>query len=96
MLKYNPETERYERVKGETKDPSGNTVPETREDVAGGQGTATYYDFTNDQDSLIGWLQRLQALGIPVTGPIGDSGDITFKCSSKFEDGRWKIRCVRI
>ena len=70
---YNNTTKTWDRVKNQTKDSSGNVVPETVNDVSGGVGYTTVYVFNNLED-MVGFIDRMQMLGVPITGPIGNVG----------------------
>lgn len=93
---YNPQLDRFEFQPKESKDPKGNRIPETTADVAGTPGSVIVYDFTNAPETLIDFLARMEALGIPVTGPIGDVEETKLACSSRIEGDRTIVQCVRI
>lgn len=68
MMVYDHTTQTWTRVKGQTRDTNNNIVPETAADVSGGPGSTITYDFTNHGDNLINFIDRLNMLGVPMTG----------------------------
>lgn len=73
---YNHTTQTWDRVPGQTKDASGNFIPETKEGFSGGPGSITAYYFYNPND-LVNFLNRARDLGIPITGPVGNIGSVS-------------------
>jgi len=83
LFVYNNTTKTWERVESQTIDSSNNVVPETRADAVTPGRTITYR-FPNsdggDRD-LINFIQRLNMLGIPISGKVGKNGTVTIDCS---------------
>lgn len=90
LYTWNQDLKKFERVKGQTYDASGNVVPETTSDVSGGVGSTIEYDFTNDGESLMEFIIRMEMLGVPITGPMGNR----LVCSGRDEGGRVVVTCV--
>lgn len=78
-----------------SRDPNNNRIPLRREDVAGGEGSTTTYDFTGHNETLIDFIDRMNRLGVPITGPAGNVNESRFECSSKWEGERLVIECRR-
>lgn len=76
LYTYNHTTMTWVLVPGTIKDGSGNYIPRTREDFAGGPGETTVYYFYNPND-LANFLALAANMGIPITGPIGNIGSVT-------------------
>lgn len=70
---YNHTTQTWVPVEDQTRDSSNNVVPETLEDVSGGAGQTTIYEFNNSED-LIQFIQRMSMLGVEISGPVGNLG----------------------
>lgn len=87
---WSPETKKFSLVKGSVRDSAGNRVPETPADVAGGVGTSLEYDFTSNPEDLWAFLDRMNMLGIPVTGP--NTGRMV--CSSQATGERVTVTCT--
>lgn len=69
---YNHVTQRWDRIKGESRDSSNNQIPESAETVTGGVGTTVVYNFPNNPNNLIEFVYQLTLLGVPITGPTGN------------------------
>lgn len=69
---YNHTTQTWEMVQNSARDSSNNIVPETIEDVSSGPGHTMIYQFNNVQD-LASFLDRMQMLGVRITGPVGSN-----------------------
>lgn len=65
--------------KGTLKDRSGNSVPESSDSVTGGEGQTIIYDFTQYPNDRFDFLDWINGLGVPVTGPISST---RIKCTS--------------
>lgn len=59
--------------KGTLKDRSGNSVPESTDAVAGGDGQTIIYDFTLNPADRFDFVDWVNGLGVPVTGPISST-----------------------
>lgn len=79
---YNSDTQTFERLKGQTRDSSGNIVAETKEDLIS-PGTTRTYSFPNNDTGMrdyVSFVQRAQSLGVPISGGTG-YGTVTIDCS---------------
>lgn len=59
--------------KGTLKDRSGNPVPESSDAVAGGEGQTIIYDFAAHPSDRFDFIDWVNGLGVPVTGPISST-----------------------
>lgn len=83
---YNHTTQTWEMVENSARDASNNIVPETVEDVSGGPGHTIIYQFDNVND-LANFLDRMQMLGVQITGPIGSNPGRPLVCVTDPETG---------
>ena len=74
LFTYNHTTQTWERVKGQTRDSNNNIVPETAADVSGGPGNSVTYMFGESDSDMIAFIQRLNRLGVRITGPFRGRG----------------------
>lgn len=73
LFQWNKDFGRWDRVKGQTKDSSGNIVPETLAEVAP-PGTTTVYYFGGNMTNYIYLISRLHMLGVTFRGDAGSAG----------------------
>jgi hypothetical protein len=98
---YNPQRDRWELEPRSSRDPEGNPIPVTREDITlGVPGTSITYDFNDNYDALIDFLTRMHNLGVPITGPVGSLDDARITCTNRTEKGpngeeRHVVECRR-
>jgi len=76
--RYNPESKKWERVKGSERDSRGNYVPLSASDFTGEGGAERRFTFDDgNQQNLINFLQRASQHGIRI---IGTTGRLRFVC----------------
>jgi hypothetical protein len=74
LFVYDHVTQTWVRVKGQTKDANGNTIPETAADASGGAGSTIVYTFYTNPNNLYDFLNRLGQLGVPISNPNNITG----------------------
>ncbi|MCU1087150.1 hypothetical protein JAK45_05565 [Stenotrophomonas maltophilia] len=69
-LVFDPVAKKWERLKNETRDSSGNVIPSTKTEVTGGSNSYREYTFNNPND-FTSFVQHVGNLGVVFVGSVG-------------------------